>query len=117
MLGFLPIIGPIISGLFGTIGKYQEVQLAKIKDDTERVKIQQELTLKAREDASTRLMADMAAFPVVVWMMIATWDTIVAKHYPNLMFIVADFPKGTALEYLPHAVLAFLFGMAWLNKK
>lgn len=117
MLGFLPIIGPIISGLFGTIGKYQEVQLAKIKDDSERIAMQQQLTMKARDNARTALLTDLAATPVVVWMMLGTWDTIVAESFlHDWMWHVAKFPSGP-LEYLPHAVMALLFGMAYINRK
>ena len=117
MFAFLPIIGPIISGIFNTVGKYQDVQLAKVKDDSERIKLQHELTMSNQDKPNTNLQRDMICFPIAVWCALGTWDTIVAESaFSGWMFHVAKFPPGP-LEYLPFAVLAYLFGNAWLNRK
>jgi hypothetical protein len=117
MFGFLPIIGPIISGIFSTVNRFQDVQLAKIKDDSERIRLQHDLTMKAQDDASLRLARDILVYPVAVWCAIGTWDTLVAESFlSDWMWHVAKFPPGP-LEYLPFAVLAYLLGNTYINKK
>jgi hypothetical protein len=45
--------------------------------------------------------------------MIIGWDTIVVRHYPDLVFIVEKYPDSVA--YLPYAVLIFLLGNIGIN--
>ena len=116
MLGWLPIIGPIIDGVFSIFRKQQDITLERIKQDTDVIKTQVQLVSDIKDDIGVRLARDLIMFPVAVWSAIATWDTIVAMRYPELKFVVASFPPGP-LEYLPLAVLTFLFGMAWMKRR
>jgi hypothetical protein len=45
--------------------------------------------------------------------MIGSWDTIVAKRWPEWRFLVAEYPP--AMDYLPYAVVVFLLGNIGLN--
>lgn len=117
MLAFIPILGPLIQGAFGLVSKGMDVRLAGIKDNSERIKLQHELTMSNQDRANANLQRDLICFPVAAWCALGTWDTIVAESsLHNWMWHVAKFPQGP-LEYLPFAVLAYLFGNAWLNRK
>jgi hypothetical protein len=115
MLGWLPIIGPLLDGVFSIFRKQQDIALERIKDDTERVRIQAQLVRDFKDDIGVRLTRDIVIFPVGVWTALVSWDTIMAIRFPNLMFHVEKYPP--VLEYLPYAVLTFLLGNVWMNKR
>jgi hypothetical protein len=110
MLSWIPLLGPIIQGLTTIFTKTKDTELEKYKTDS-NASIQTLSTF--RDDIGVRVMRDMVCFPVVVWSMIIGWDTIVVRHYPNLVFIVEKYPDSVA--YLPYAVLIFLLGNIGIN--
>lgn len=110
MLGWIPIIGPIIDGIVSVIKGHQDVVIKKDTNDVEEIKARLQLLAALKDDIGVRLSRDLIMFPVAVWCAIATWDTIVAREHPHLMYVVEKFPPGP-LEYLPLAVLGFLFGL------
>ncbi len=115
LLGWLPIIGPIIDGVFSVAKNITDNKAKKDLNNLDEVKARLEVVKAFKDDILTRLCRDLIMFPVAVWCLLGTWDTIVAYRYPDLKFTIASFPPGP-LEYLPFAVLAFLFGMAIRNK-
>lgn len=121
MLAWLPIIGPIFQSVAGAFTSYQQakrdIRLDEIKDANERAARQQDLILAFKDDPVTKICRDLICFPVATWCALGTWDTIVAESsFSDWMFHVAKFPPGP-LEYLPFAVLTFLLGMNWINKR
>lgn len=115
MIGWLPIIGPLIDGIFSVAKNITDVKLKRDANNLDEVKARLAVIEAFKDSIITRLCRDLIMFPVAVWCAIATWDTIIAFRFPELRFIVEKFPPGP-LEYLPYAVLAFLFGMAIRNK-
>jgi hypothetical protein len=113
----IPIIGAILQMITGIFGKYEDTQLGKYtvdgKVDTEAMRASADIIASTRDDPGIRLLRDMALFPPVVWSMLVGWDTIVAKHYPWLMFHVVNYPK--AVEYIPYMAFVFLFGAVGLT--
>lgn len=120
-LGWLPIIGPIIEGVFGFLNKKQDVDLEKYKVDgkitTDAILAANQLTMSNQDQIENRLCKSLILFPMSVWTAVAVWDYIVVIPYPDLVWGVKAFPVGSGLEYLPFAVLTYLFGSAWLNRK
>lgn len=112
MLAFLPLIGPLLSGVASIASSWNATKIAKDKNDLEEVKTR---IASQRKDIRFQIQQDMVVFPVCIWMLLGTWDTIIAHRFPELRFIVEKFPAGP-LEYLPFAVLAYLFGLAIRNK-
>jgi hypothetical protein len=115
LLGWLPIIGPIIDGVFSVAKNITDNKSKKDFNDLDEIKSRLEVMKAFKDDIMTRLCRDLIMFPVAIWCAIGTWDTIIAVRYPDLRFLIAPFPTGP-LEYLPFAVLAFLFGMAIRNR-
>lgn len=117
ILTWIPLLGPIIEGLFGFLNKRQDNALVKFKigteADTEDAKTSARIIEATQDDIGIRLMRDAVCFPVVIWSMLIGWDTIVAKRFPEWMFHVEKYPDSVA--YLPYAVLIFLLGNVGIN--
>lgn len=119
MLSWLPIVGPIIEGIVSIFTKASDTALGKYKEDTVRIKTETEASTQTlvtfKDDIGVRLSRDLIMFPVAAWTALTTWDTIVEHHYPNLVFVTGAFKQGSGLEFLPYAVLTFLFGTIAMN--
>lgn len=117
ILGFLPIIGPIIQGIFSifTTKMNTTVQTTKILADRDvsESQVSQQIIHDTQDDIGLRLMRDLLCFPTVVWATLIGWDTIVAVRYPDWMFHVPPYPESVA--YLPYAVVVFLLGNIGIN--
>lgn len=116
MLGWLPIVGPIIDGIVSIFSKAMDTKAILYRVDgsvdIEGMKATAALAAATKDDIGVRLCRDMIMFPIAVWMGFVTWDNIVLHKYPDLVWTVERYPPG--LEYLPYAVIAFLFGSAGL---
>lgn len=112
MFAWLPIVGPIIDGIVSIFTKYQDTQLAKYtvdgQIDVAAMTAGNQLTLAAQTDIGVRLCRDLIMFPVGVWTAIISWDNIIRPTWPQLYLPVLPYPP--VLEFLPYAVIAFLFG-------
>lgn len=116
-LTWIPLLGPIIEGLFGFLSKRSDNALEKYKvgteADVEDAKTSARIIETTQDDIGIRLMRDAVCFPVVIWSMLIGWDTIIAKKWPLLMWHVEKYPDSVA--YLPYAVLVFLLGNVGIN--
>lgn len=110
LIGWLPIVGPIIDGIVSVVKGRQDVTVKTDTNDIEEIKARLALQAELKDNIGIRLSRDLIMFPVAVWCALGTWDTIVAHRFPDWMFIIEKFPPGP-LEYLPLAVLGFLFGL------
>lgn len=110
---WLPLIGPILQGLFSTVSsvyfKYKDTEVAKRTADTEDAKVAAQIIHDTNDDIGLRIIRDAALVPPVLWSFIIGWDTIVAKRYPGWMFHVVNYPE--AVQYIPYGAFAFLFGV------
>jgi len=117
MLAWLPIVGPILQGLFNTAStiysKMKDTQLGMRQAEVTEAQVSAQIIQSTSDDIGLRLARDIICFPVAVWCALGTWDTIVAKHYPSLMFVVEKFPDSMAM--IPYAVLTFLLGNIGIN--
>lgn len=120
---WLPLIGPILQGLFNTAtsiySKFKDTELGKLQTnrtaDLEEAKVAAQIIQTTNDNIGLRLMRDAVCFPVVVWVMLLCWDTIVAESaYRDYMWHLASFDK-TGAPYLPYAVLTFLLGNIGIN--
>lgn len=117
MLGWIPIIGPIIDGIFASFNKYQDVGLKKYQEDAQTKREGSKDAVRIletfKDDIGVRLARDIVIFPVAIWSALIGWDTIVAKRFPEIMWHVEKYPESVA--YLPGAVLLFLLGNVGIN--
>lgn len=115
MFSWIPILGPIIDGIVSIFSKWQDTALGKYKVDgtvdVEAIKASTQITRDFRDDIGVRITRDIIMFPVAIWIGFISWNNIVCFYYPNLVWTVARYPAGSGLEFLPYAVLTFLFGV------
>jgi hypothetical protein len=119
MLAFLPIIGPIIQGISSIFSKWQDTKVATLKvqreSDVAESQASEQIIHDTQDDIGLRLMRDLLIFPVIVWVDLLVWDTIIAESaYNGWMWHVASFEK-TGAPYLPYAVVVFLLGNIGIN--
>lgn len=117
MLGWIPLIGPIIDGLVSMFNKYKDVEAIKYQTDgnvsIEGVKASAQIIEATKDDIGIRILRDAALVFPVTWSALIGWDTIVAYKWPWLKFHVPPYPEGVA--YIPYAALVFLFGNIGIN--
>lgn len=117
LLSWIPVLGPIWDGLTSTVGKLLDNKAVQIKADAQVVTAETQASAAiieaTHDDIGIRLARDIILVPWSLWAGIYGWDTLVALHWPNLMWHVADPPKS--VEYLPYAVIVFLLGNIGIN--
>lgn len=117
MLGWIPIVGPIIDGVVSIFAKYRDTELERYKTDAqvtiEETKQATNIIQATKDDIGLRLLRDLAITVPVVWSVLLGWDTIVANKYPQLMWSVPDYPES--VKYIPYMAFVFLFGNIGLN--
>lgn len=119
MLSWIPLIGPIIQGFTSIFAKWQDTKLETLKtvrgSDIEEAKVSAQIIQSTQDDIGLRIMRDLVCLPIVVWVALVSWDTIVAESYlKDYMWHTASFDK-TSAAYLPYAVITFLLGNIGLN--
>lgn len=113
ILGWIPLLGPIIQGLSGIYSKFKDTQLGMRTADVEEAKVSAQIIHDTNDDICIRILRDgLCLFPVI-WTMIIGWDTIVVRHNPEWVYIVEKYPPS--VEYLPYAVIMFLLGNIGIN--
>jgi hypothetical protein len=110
-LGWIPVIGPIIDGIFGYLNKKQDtaVEIRKVEGSERIAELNQSKSIL--ETFSTNI------FPVCVMTALVVWDYIVAIPYPNLIWGIKAIPDGSGFSWLPQSVMVFLLGNTYLNNK
>ena len=118
MLSFLPIVGPIIQGIFSIFSKWQDTKLGTLTvertNDVEEAKVSAQIIQTTQDDIALRLMRDLYCFPAVVQVALVGWDTMVANNSWHVyMLHIAKFPPS--LEWYPLSVAVFLLGNIGIN--
>lgn len=121
-LGFIPLFGPIIQGLASIFNGFTSMEAVKLQTASQTTIAETQASVQiiqaTSNDIGIRIMRDALLLFPVVWSGLVGWDTIVAKHWPKLMWHTAEYPA--ALSYLPYAVMVFLLGNiginSWKNK-
>lgn len=119
MFGWIPIIGPIIQGLFGFLNKVQDKEITKIKTAGEvtvaETQASAQIIHDTSDDIGVRFTRDILIFPWALYGGLTGWDYTIAKSYPSLVFNTTVVPPESGLTYLPYMVFVFLLGNVGLN--
>lgn len=117
MLSWIPLLGPILQGIGSIYTTFTSKEIAQIQATTTTTVAETQASVAIIQtnaaNIGLRIITDMICAPVAVWTMLLSWDTIVAKHWPNLMWHTANYPPS--VSYLPYAVLTFLLGNVGIN--
>lgn len=125
LLGVIPILGPIIQGLVDAWSKHEDVTLQKqidvnktalgkqqdeSKTDVAVIQARAQLAASFAFDPGTRLIRDLIMFPVGVHTILYYWNIT----FPMYSWGVTT--PAQAMQYIPYAVIAFLFATAYRGK-
>lgn len=117
MLSWIPLLGPILQGLFSTAStiysKFKDTQLGMRQQEVAEAQVSAQIIHDTNDNIGLRIMRDALCLGPVSWCLLGSWDTIMAIRYPWLMFHVEKYPDSMA--YLPYAVVTFLLGNIGLN--
>lgn len=120
MLGWIPIVGPIIDGLVSIFNKKQDADVEKHKVDgavrETELKTSQEILSIFKDDVGVRFSRDLVIVPTSTYCALTVWDYMVVLKYPELVWGVKAIPVESGLAWLPYAVLVFLLGNTYLNR-
>lgn len=113
LLGWIPVLGPIIQGVTSIATGVFGVETAKVNAEVSITQSAAQIIHDTNDDISLRLMRDLALLFPVIWGALIGWDTVVAYNWPWLKFHVSNYP--TTVGYIPYAAYAFLFGNIGMN--
>lgn len=126
LLSVLPIVGPIIQGIVDAFGKHEDVTLQRQIDanktalgkqvstdqtDVAIIQARSNVAIAFKDDLGVRLIRDLVMFPVSAW----TACYYYTITFPDYSWHVATPPD--AMQYIPYAVIAFLFATAYRGSK
>lgn len=117
ILGWIPLLGPIIQGASSIVGSIANEKVVQMQTAAQVITAETTASVQIlqafHDDIALRIMRDAICLPVSVWALLMGWDTIMAKHWPWLVWHTAGFPAS--VSYIPYVVLVFLFGNIGLN--
>lgn len=113
MWAILPLIGPLMSSVATWLVSRNELKQSTDTNDIAEIKARLE---SQRKDIRLQLQQDMIVFPVAAWVMLYVWDQIIAKMYPDLVWVVLPLDQYPIMGMLPFAVMAYLFGLPIRDK-
>lgn len=115
----IPILGPLIDGAVSIYKQKTDTDVTKLKintdADVELIKSTDQLVSTFASDAMVKACRDIIMVPGSVYCGTIIWDRFVTIRHPEWVWGVL--PLTGAMEYLPHALLAFFFGSAFLYWK
>lgn len=124
-LTWLPIIGPIIQGLVDAFSKHEDVTLQRQIDanktalgkqvdisqtDLAIIQTRAQVAIAFKDDIGSRLIRDLIMFPVGVHTILYYWGL----SFPMYAWGVTE--PVQSMQYIPYAVIAFLFVSAYRGK-
>lgn len=116
LLGFIPVIGPIIDGIVTVAKNRTDASVKKVEIEAGVTKVALEssndLTKAFKDDVAVRVCRDIIMFPGSIYCGTIIWDRFMDIRYPDLVWGVK--PLQGAMEFLPYALLTFFFGAAYL---
>lgn len=117
LLGWIPLVGPILQGISGLITPFTNVAITKIKTAGDvtiaETQASTQIIQATNDDIGLRILRDAFCIGAVVIALFVCWDTLWAEHDPSLMWHVANFPPSFA--WYPTTVATFLLGNIGLN--
>lgn len=124
-LSFIPILGPIFQSLADAWGKHEDITLQKQVDvnktalgkqqdenktDVAVIQSRAQVAIAFKDDPGVRLIRDLVMFPIAVWSGAYFYTLTVPMYSWHI-----DTPP-TAMQYIPYAVIAFLFATAYRGR-
>lgn len=120
MLSWIPLVGPILQGLFSTAStiysKLKDTQLGMRNAEVEEAKVSAQIIHDTNDDLALRILRDIYCTPACVHLFFVSWDTIIAETTwvsHKWMWHTATYPASYA--WYTTSVAVFLLGNIGLN--
>jgi hypothetical protein len=125
ILSVIPIVGPIVQGVIDLFKQRADVDLQKTLDanktalgkqtdanktDVAVLQTRLALALATKDDLGVKLMRDLIMYPVAVWNLMYFYHLT----FPNYSLAVNTPPES--MQYIPYAIIAYLFVTAYRGK-
>lgn len=125
LLSVIPILGPIIQGIVDAVSKHEDITLQRQVDtnktalgkqadenktDVAVIQSRAQVAIAFKDDLGIRLIRDLVMFPISVW----TGAYFYVLTFPHGEWVVTTPPQ--TMQYIPYAVIAFLFATAYRGK-
>lgn len=117
ILGWIPLLGPILQGISGLITPFTNLSATKIKTAAEVTIAETQASVSiiqaTNDDILLRILRDAFCLPAVILTWFICWDTLWAEHAREMMWHTAALPPSYA--WYPTTVAVFLVGNIGLN--
>lgn len=117
LLGWIPVLGPVIDGILSIFTKHEDTVVEKYKVDgsvdTQIIQSSTQLTLAMANDIAFRLARDLVMFPGALWCGLFVEGKIMDRMYPEYVWTVSALDGP--LEYLPYALFTYFFGVTAMH--
>lgn len=113
------LIGLLLGGVSSFFSGLFAEKTAQVKADADvtvaETQASEKIIHDTADDIGVKLCRDIIMWPVAVLTALLTWDNIIVNSHPAWTVTVESFAKNPGFEYLPYAVITFLFGNIGLN--
>jgi hypothetical protein len=121
LLSLIPFVGKAVDAWAAHDQKKQDVVLEKYKvdgtvnvevmrQDTEVIKARATLAAVMKDDPVNRWGRRFFIYPIGTWFAAIVYYCIFHPYFPEILPVLA---LPTQLDYIPYAVVAYLFVSAW----
>lgn len=111
---FTPLASIFNKKTDASIEKYKvdgQLNLEAMKQDTQIIQARADLAKAMKDDPTTKAGRMFFVYPVGIWFGLIIGYCIVQPYFPGYIKPVLAIPGN--LEYIPYAVVAYLFVSAW----
>jgi hypothetical protein len=113
------LIGILLGGVSSFFSSFFQKETAQINADATvtvaETQASERIIHDTADDIGVKLCRDVIMWPVSVLTGLLTWDNIIVHSHPEWVITVESFAHNPGFEYLPYAVITFLFGNIGLN--
>jgi hypothetical protein len=118
ILGFIPILGPLIQGVSSIFSSVYSEKAVAVKADADVTiagwKSANDLTIAFQNNTAVNIARDIVMYPGALWCGLYIWGRTWDIYAPWLVIPVKTLDGPMA--YLPFALLTFFFGMAAIKR-
>lgn len=129
ILSVIPVIGPIVQGVVDLFKQRADVDLQKTLDanktalgkstdanktDVAVLQTRLALALATKDDLGPKLMKDIIMYPVAVWTLLYYYSLTFKGLIPDHVWEIGVPPES--MQYIPYAVIAYLFVTAYRGR-
>lgn len=96
-----------------SVEKYKvdgQYDVEAMRQDTEVIRARVDLAKAMKDDPTTKMGRRLFVYPIGFWFAAIVYFCVFSPYFPGILPVKA---LPTNLEYIPYAVIAYLFVSAW----